>query len=212
MDGIDVNAPMVAMTFDDGPDVGGEITERILDTLEKYGCLATFFQLGDRAELQPDQMKRMADAGHEIGCHTYNHEHYGDEVTAADITDADDSIEEVCGVRPTAFRSPGGMTTDLIRETCANEDMALYYWSVDSRDWESRDAGSIINMVESYSFDGGIILLHNIYDSTAEAVETLVPWFLSEGYQLVTVSQMIQAKTGEPPIPGMQYYDYETWD
>lgn len=212
MDGIDVNAPMICVTFDDGPDVGGAITERILDVFDRYQCYATFFQLGDRAEMHPELMKRIADSGHEIACHTYNHEHYGEDVTEADIVDADDAIEEACGVRPTAFRSPGGVTTDLIRETCKNEDMPIYYWSVDSRDWEIREADSVIYLVENYAYDGGIILCHNIYDSTAEAMETLVPWLLDEGYQLVTVSQMIQAKTGEPPIAGMQYYDYETWD
>lgn len=210
MDGIDVNAPMIALTFDDGPDIGADITNQILDVFERYGCYATFFQLGDRAEMEPDVMKRIVAGGHEIGCHTYDHEHYGEEVTEADIIDADDAIEEACGVRPTAFRSPGGMTTDLIKAVCAAEDMPIYNWSVDSRDWEIREADSVIYLVENYAYDGGIALMHNIYYSTAEAVEVLVPRLLEEGYQLVTLSQLIQAKTGEPPIAGMEYYDYET--
>ena len=210
MDGIDVNAPMIALTFDDGPDIGADITNQILDVLERYGVYATFFQLGDRAEMEPEVMKRIVVGGHEIGCHTYDHEHYGDEVTEADIIDADDAIEEACGVRPTAFRSPGGMTTDLIKAVCAAEDMPIYNWSIDSRDWEIREADSVIYLVENYAYDGGIALMHNIYYSTAEAVEEIVPWLLEEGYQLVTLSQLIQAKTGEPPIAGVEYYDYET--
>ena len=54
--------------------------------------------------------------------------------------------------------------------------------------------------------DGDIILMHNIYSSTADAVDQIVPYLVSEGYQLVTVSQLVQAKTGKPPVPGTQYF------
>ena len=204
MRGIDVDAPMVAITFDDGPDTS-DITTRILDTFATYGGHATFFQLGSRAESYPDRIQRMIDEGHEVGNHTYDHSHMGGDVTRDDIVSANDAIEEAGGIRPVSFRSPGGNTTDFIRQICTEENMSLYYWSLDTRDWYTRDAESVISVIKNNVSDGDIILMHNIYGSTAEAVQQIVPWLQEQGYQLVTVSQLLKAKTGELPVPGTQY-------
>lgn len=205
MHGIDVNAPMVALTFDDGPDVSN-ITSRILDAFAGVGGHATFFQLGQRAEMYPEKIQRIVNEGHEIGNHTYDHSHMGDAVTSDDIIRANDAIEAAGGVRPVSFRSPGGNTTELIRQTCIQENMTLYYWSMDTRDWYTKDAAETVSYIKSHVEDGDIILMHNIYDSSAEAVEEIVPWLVEQGYQLVTVSQLLVAKTGNLPEPGLEYY------
>lgn len=206
MTGIDVSKPMVALTFDDGPDKG-DYTYRILDTLKNYGAHATFFQLGQLAEIYPDVVKRIVDEGNEIGCHTYDHTHMGNAVTQEDIVRGNDAIENTCGVRPTVFRAPGGELTDQIRSVCESQGQAIYCWNVDSRDWQSRDADAIMTEIESQGVgDGDIILMHNIYESSAAATERLVPWLIQQGYQVVTASQLIQAKTGQPPVPGTQYF------
>ncbi len=204
MTGVDVTKPMVALTFDDGPDYG-DVTDRILAALKEYGGHASFFQEGASASALPELMSRIAEAGHEIACHTYDHSHYGSNVTADDIVLADDAIEQATGKRPTAFRSPGGETTDLIRNVCVSEKMPIFYWSIDTEDWKSRDADAVCDAVMGHVSDGDIVLMHNVYDSTADAVERIVPYLVEEGYQLVTVSQLVQAKTGKPPVPGTQY-------
>ncbi|MCF0230529.1 MAG: polysaccharide deacetylase family protein, partial [Parasporobacterium sp.] len=153
----------------------------------------------------PDTMKRMASEGHEVACHTYDHTHMGDEVTMDDIVSADNAIEEASGVRPASFRSPGGGTTDAIREYCKSEGMPLYYWSIDTRDWETRDCDSIVAMVKEQAADGDIVLMHNIYESTADAVEQIVPWLIDEGYTLVTTSELVKKCSGKEPVPGVQY-------
>lgn len=205
MSGVDVSRPMVALTFDDGPDYD-DVTERILDALKEYNGHATFFQLGNRAADLPELMTRIASEGHEIACHTYDHSHYGSDVTSDDIVRGDDAIEQASGIRPVAFRSPGGSTTDQIRETCRSEGMPIFYWSLDTEDWRSLDADAVYDAVVNNVSDGDIILMHNIYSSTADAVERIVPYLVQEGYQLVTVHQLVQAKTGNPPVPGTQYY------
>lgn len=205
MTGIDVTKPMIALTFDDGPDFQN-VTTRILDVLKKYNAHASFFQLGDRSSELPKLITRIAQDGHEVACHTYDHSHYGKKVTESDIVKGNDAIEAACGTRPDAFRSPGGMTTDIIRKTCIAEGMPIYYWSVDTEDWKSRNADSVYNKVVSQASDGDIVLMHNIYPSTADAVERIVPYLVDKGYQLVTVAQLVQAKTGKPPEPGVQYY------
>ena len=204
MTGVDVDKPMVALTFDDGPDYE-DYTERILAVLKEYGGHATFFQCGRTSAELPEKISLIVREGHEIGCHTYNHNHYGSDVTADDIISADDAIEQACGQRPTAFRSPGGMTTDLIRDVCVDERMPIYYWSIDTQDWKSRNADSVCHAVMDYVKDGDIILMHNVYESTVEAAERIIPFLAEKGYQMVTVSQLVQAKTGQPPVPGTQY-------
>ena len=204
MTGVRVDEPMVALTFDDGPDYD-DCTERILAVLEEYDGHATFFQIGIRAADLSEKLTNIVKAGHELGCHTYDHSHYGDAVTPNDIVSADDAIEEACGQRPTVFRSPGGMTTDLIRGVCTDEHMPIFYWSIDTEDWKSRNADSVCKAVMNYVKDGDIILMHNVYESTADAVERIVPFLAEKGYQMVTVSQLVQAKTGKPPVPGTQY-------
>ena len=200
---------MIALTFDDGPPYS-QSSERILDVLEKYNARATFFMVGTNAADHPDNLKRKVEMGCEIGNHTYTHQHYGKNVTAADVSKASDAIYKACGVRPTAFRSPGGNTTETIRNECKKEGMALYYWSIDTEDWKSRNADKVYSSVMKNVKDGDIILMHEIYGSTADAVEKLVPALIKKGYQLVTCQELIQAKTGKNPQPGQQYYNGNT--
>ncbi len=201
---IDPNKPMVALTFDDGPGYNGA-SDKILDVLEKYNAKATFFMVGKNAADHPENIKRKVSLGMELANHSWNHVHYGKNVTTSDISKASNAIYKICGQYPTAFRSPGGMTTDLIREECKRENMPLYYWSIDTQDWLSKDASKVYNSVINNVEDGDIILMHEIYNSTADAVKKIVPKLIKKGYQLVTCRELMYAKRGEAPVPGVQY-------
>lgn len=208
-DYIDPTKPMVALTFDDGPGYN-DASDRILDTLEKYNAKATFFMVGTNAADHPENLKRKIKLGCELGNHTYTHEHYGEDVTAKDIYKASDAIYEACRQYPTAFRSPGGNTTSTIRKQCKKEGMPLYYWSIDTEDWKNRDADKIYKKVMKNVKDGDIILMHEIYSSTADAVEKIVPALIKKGYQLVTCQQLVETKTGKSAKAGNQYYNATT--
>lgn len=201
---VDPDKPMIALTFDDGPGYNSA-SDKILDVLEKYHARATFFMVGTNAKDHPKNLKRKVELGCELGNHSYAHNHYGAKVTKEDIKKCSDAIYDVCGKRPTCFRSPGGETTQMIKDECRAENMALYYWSVDTNDWKSRDANKVYNHVMNYAGDGDIVLMHEIYGSTADAVEKIVPELISQGYQLVTVSELVQAKTGNPAVAGNEY-------
>ena len=195
--------PVVALTFDDGPDYAGA-SKRILDVLEKFKVKATFFTVGENAKNNPENIKRKVKLNCEIGNHTYSHNHYGSSVTASDISKCSAVIKKITGSNPTVFRSTGGNTTQAIRNECKKEGMSLYYWTVDTRDWKTRNAKKTISKALSAK-DGDIILMHDIYKQTADAVEKIVPKMLKKGYQFVTVSELIKIKTGKEPKAGVQY-------
>lgn len=207
---LDPNKPMIALTFDDGPGYNSA-SERILDVIEKYHIKATFFMVGQNAASNPDNVKRKAQLKCQIGNHTYDHSKYGKKVCAADIKNASDAISKAGGgVKVTCFRSPGGNTTPAIRKECEAEGMPLYYWSLDTLDWKNRDADKVYAAVMNNVKDGDIVLMHEIYESTADAFEKMVPELIKQGYQLVTCDELVKAKTGSDPKPGTQYTDATT--
>lgn len=202
---LDPSKPMVAFTFDDGPSYNGA-SDRILDVIEKYGVKATFFMVGTNAKANSSNVKRKVELGCQIGNHTYDHKQYGKNVSSSSIQKGAEVISNAAGgARVTCFRSTGGKTTDAMRDECRREGVPLYHWSLDTEDWKYRDAEKVYNTVMSQIKDGDIILMHEIYDSSAEAFEKLVPALISQGYQLVTCDELIIAKTGTPPEPGTQY-------
>lgn len=202
---IDPNKPMIALTFDDGPAVNTDSSDRILDVLEKHHAKASFFMVGYYASQNPDNVKRKAELKMELGNHTWDHSRYGNDVTPDDIRRTSNQIHDITGQFSTCFRSPGGMTTSAILSECAAENMAAYYWSIDTQDWKSRDADAVYQSVMNNVQDGDIILMHEIYDSTADAVERMVPELIAQGYQLVTCHDLITLKGGAEPVPGTQY-------
>ncbi len=206
---VNPNKPMVALTFDDGPGYNAS-SDKILDVLEKYGARATFFMVGKNARDHPENLSRKIELGCELGNHTSDHQHYGSNITVEDISNASEDIYAACGRYPTAFRSPGGNTTPLILNECKNENMAAYYWSLDTKDWKLRNSQKIYDVVMNNVSDGDIILMHEIYDSTAEAIARIVPELINRGYQLVTCEELVVCKTGSKPEPGQQYLNGET--
>lgn len=213
---IDPNKPVVALSFDDGPSYpdenGKSATNDILNTLKKYGARATFFMCGARITgSNKDYLKRELALGCEIGSHTYDHSNYGKKVTASDISKNTSVIKKACGQAPTIFRCPGGMMSKTIQNECEEEGMPIAYWSVDTEDWKSKDPKKIYKTATKYVYDGSIILMHDIYPTTAQAVKKIVPKLIEEGYQIVTVSEMLTIKNGgKAPKPGQQYIDYKT--
>ncbi len=203
---IDPNKPMIALTFDDGPG-NGKSSDRILDILEKNNAKATFFMIGNRAAEHPDNVRRKAEMGMELGNHSWDHKKYEKKVKVEDIRKCSDTIMEITGQYPTAFRPPGGLSTKLIEKECANEDMPICLWNIDTQDWSSRDPSAIYKSVVNSVSDGDIVLMHEIYDSSADALKLIVPRLIKDGYQLVTFTELITAKTGEAPEPGVLYYN-----
>lgn len=212
---LDPDKPIVALSFDDGPAFNYEnknSTMEILKVLEEHGARATFFMCGSRINDENKVcLEKKIELGCELGNHTYDHKNYGKKVTENDIKKCSDAIKKASGHYPTVFRCPGGVITAEMQKECVRESMPIAYWSVETEDWKSKDADKIYKAVMDNVYDGSIILLHDIYPSTADAVKRIVPKLIEDGYQVVGVSEMLTAKNGgEPPEPGQQYVDYNT--
>lgn len=204
---LDLTKPMVAVTFDDGP--YASVGNQIMDTLAQCGGKATFFVVGNRAEKYTDELKRMAGEGHEIGNHSYDHDEKLSKKDAKTIAwefnSCDEEINKVAGVTPAVYRLPGGINSDTVRKTLTKP---LISWSVDTEDWKTRNAQATVNAVVGHVRDGDIILMHELYQSTADACKTILPELVNEGYQLVTVSELIQYRSSGPLEQGVQYTDF----
>lgn len=188
---VDPNKPMVALTFDDGP---GPKTMELLGYLEEHNARATFFMLGQNVPRYEDAVKKMAEIGCELGNHTYNHKDLAklsvDEIKKQ-IQDTNQAVKKATGQNTTVMRPPYGSINDKVE---ANAGLPMILWSIDTLDWKTRDAKKTINNVMENVQDGDVILMHDIHAETIEAAKELIPKLQEKGYQLVTVSEMAQAR------------------
>lgn len=191
-DGINPSKPMVALTFDDGPQPS--VGNRIMDCLAQYGGKATFFMVGERVGSYKTEVQRMVAEGHEVANHTMNHKYLqklGAAQIQAQVNNGNDAIQAACGVRPTLLRLPGGNHNATV---LANAGMPMIQWNVDTLDWKTRNADKTVAAVLNHVKDGDIILMHELYGATGDAVARIVPELHKRGFQMVTVSQMAAAK------------------
>lgn len=201
---IDTSKPMVAITYDDGPSA---VTDKILDILEKNGAKATFFQIGSQVESYPNTEKRIASLGCELANHTWEHKWLSSldaDGINYQLDHTNDVVESITGTRPRLMRPPGGFYNETVQ---AEADMPMIYWSVDTEDWKTRDAEKTISAVLDHVRDGDIILMHDLYEQTEKASETIIPELIKKGYQLVTVSELAQAR-GVTLENGKVYYSF----
>ena len=205
---LDPARPMVALTYDDGPHA--VYTDQILDILEEHGAVATFFEVARNLPNAPDAVRRAAAMGCEVGSHSYRHADLGRMDQAgqqADQEAADALFQQVLGTTPTLLRPPYGSMNKTLKTTCGR---SIVTWSIDPEDWLCKNAATVVQRVQAQSkLDGQVILLHSIYPSTVEATKTLVPWLQEQGYQLVTISELIEYRFNDQVEPNRSYnYDY----
>lgn len=190
---IDPNKPMVALTFDDGP---GKHTDRILTVLEKYRAKATFFVQGKNVSGYKETLSRADKIGCEIGNHTWSHVNLSQSSVSTisqQISSTNSAVYNAIGKYPVVYRPPYGECNSTVLGSIA---MPAIMWSVDTLDWKTRNASKTLASVKSSTKDGGIVLMHDIHSPTADAVEPVVKHLLMQGFQLVTVSELLSYKNG----------------
>ena len=189
---VDKNKKMVAITFDDGPHSSN--TEQILKILGDNNARATFFMLGQNVTYYPEVVKKVHEQGNEIASHTWSHPQLtklSEAEIKKQIQDTSDAIFNITGTRPKLVRPPYGAINSTVKATI---EEPLILWNIDSLDWKSRDENQIVPLVMNSVQDGDIILLHDIHATTVPAVKRIVEQLKAQDYQMVTVSELIEAK------------------
>ena len=179
----------IAITFDDGPHP--HYTEQLLDGLKERNVRATFFVTGEHAELHPDIIERIADEGHLIGNHTYSHMQLSSknrEAYKEELLKTNEIISSITGTEVLFVRPPYG-TWDKSLETELN--MFPVLWSVDPQDWCSSDAPGITRKIIKKAGENDIILMHDYYASSVTAALSAIDELLKEGYEFVTVDEIL---------------------
>lgn len=188
---VDPTRPMVALTFDDGPSMH---TMPILLALEKHHSVATFFMVGAQVRHYPEVVQKMKDMGCDLGNHSMTHPKLTalkPEAVEPEIIGTEQSIQAILGHGASFFRPPyGAIDEHIVSLTKA----PIIMWSVDPRDWENKNSVAISDHILNTVQDGDIVLLHDLYDTTVQAVIDVIPKLIERGYQLVTVSEMAKAR------------------
>ncbi|GAA1965120.1 polysaccharide deacetylase family protein [Kitasatospora viridis] len=188
------DTPRVALTFDDGPDPAH--TRRILDVLERYGARATFFCVGLHVAAMPDEVRRIADGGHELGNHSWSHPFLPDltrDQLHEQLDRTTEAIARVAGRAPTRFRPPYGSLSPEVLAALADHPSALTMWDVDSRDWTKPGPEQLTANVLDAAAPGSVVLMHDgagDRHQTVEALPAVIEGLLARGLALVPVDEL----------------------
>jgi peptidoglycan/xylan/chitin deacetylase (PgdA/CDA1 family) len=192
-------ATCIALTFDAGP---GKYTAGLLDLLRDEEVPATFFLMGRKhIDTYPELVQRIAEEGHELANHTWNHPRLT-EISRAEIREelvrTQEAIADLTGITPTLMRPPQGRTDAKVTEVTRELGLAQILWSVTAKDYATDDSELIKSRVLDGASKDGIILLHDIYQGTVPAVPGIIEELKADGYTFVTVSQLLAPAVAEP--------------
>jgi len=192
----------IALTFDDGPHP--TLTARLLDALAARNVPVTFYVLGSQVNANPALAARIVQEGHEIANHSFSHPLLTRMSAAGirtELARTRDAIFQATGVTPTTFRPPYGAQNATVRNVAAEFGYPIILWSVDTRDWESRN----VNAILSHFVDGNgnirirdrdIILMHDVHPATIDAAIRAVDLLLAAGFTFVTVADLLGPQVG----------------
>ncbi len=209
----------IALTFDDGPDPN--VTPAILGVLREHDVKATFFVLGYKVARNPEILRRIVQEGHTLGNHTYDHANLADLSVRQmhdELQSTQEAVDQALGYHypMRLMRPPYGEPylgdqhmLPLFQRVMEEQGAYPVMWTVDSRDWElDGQADSVTDNVRASTHKkGGVILLHDTHDSTAEALPQIIAQYTAAGFSFTTVREMLADKYGvEPdsiqPTPG----------
>lgn len=188
---IDPKLPVVALTFDDGP---SRYTKDIIDTLKSNNVNATFFVLGNKIEIYKDIISESIKNGNEIGNHSYNHK-WLSKLSTNELLDqinkTQNILKETVNYTPTCFRPTYGSVNNRIRKSI---NLSITLWTIDTKDWKINSVDRIVERAIKDIEDGDIILMHDIFQRSSEALKKIIPKLKEQGYQFVTISELEEVK------------------
>lgn len=207
---VETDEKKVALSFDAA--WGNEDTETILNILKEYDIHVTFFMTGGWVENYPEDVKKICEAGHDLGNHSENHKNMSqlaNEECQSELLKVHEKVKELTGVEMNLFRPPYG---DYDNEVIQNATACGYQtiqWDVDSLDWKNYGVDSIIKTVCEHKNlqNGSIILMHNGAKYTAEALPKVIEGLQNQGYEIVPISELIYKENYHLDVTGRQIKD-----
>lgn len=189
---------VIALTFDDGP--SPKFTPQVLKLLKQYDAHATFFQIGYRMQRYPQIVQQVVQAGHELGNHSMTHQYEnktGARIMCSDIEKAESIIQRYQPNHIKLFRPPGGYIDNALLKDVQRLDYKVVLWSYhqDTKDWSKPGAKMIANHIIQHARSGDIVLLHDgggDREQTIQALKSILPALKQQGYQFVSVSELLQ--------------------
>lgn len=194
-----IGSNKVALTFDDAPDT--KYTPQVLNILKKYNVKATFFVVGRLVEKHPGVVRRMAQEGHVVGNHTFNHSlltRLSDEQFQAQVNRTQKLLKSTIGYTPKLLRPPYGEISESQLLWATSHHFTVVNWNVDSKDWKQLDQAQVTANVLNHAKAGSIILQHSgggpeqNLSGTVSALPTIIESLQSRGYHLVTLPELLK--------------------
>lgn len=185
-----------------------EDIDSILTTLEKCNVKITFFMVGDWVEKYPEAVKKISDKGHEIANHSNTHPHVNQlslEKNREEIKACNEKIEKITGKIPILYRGPYGEYNNTVVTAAEEEEMKTIQWSLDTLDYSGLTGEQMWNRLDGKLEPGSIILTHNGTKHTKESLEMILTKIKEQGYQVVTVSNLIYQDNYAIDSTGKQY-------
>ena len=181
---------VIALTFDDGP---GPYTAHLLDILDQYGAKATFFLIGSKVSGQASVVRSIHARGHQLGNHSWSHPELPklsvDQI-AGEIDRTNEAIRQATGVKPSILRPPYGAVNGVVLEQIRTRGMSSILWSVDTRDWADRNSQIVCSRAVAGAHPGAVILMHDIHQTSVNAVPCILSSLKQQGYSFVTIQRL----------------------
>ena len=196
----------IAISFDAA--WGADKTRKIVEVLNEHNVKATFFLVGFWVDAYKEEVAFLADNGMEIGNHSKNHLHMSglnEEKLREEIEYVNTAVENLTGVTPKVFRAPFGEYNDRVLTAVENAGMIPIQWDVDSLDWKGISESEIISRITKKAKEGSIILCHNNSDHILEALPSVLEELIAEGYQFVTIGELIYHDNYRIDTQGVQH-------
>ena len=195
----------IAISFDCA--WGNEYTDELLKHMNFYNVKCTFFTVSFWAERYPEEIKKIVDAGHEIGTHSKTHSYMSkqnSEEINAELEYSTQIIEKLTNKKVELFRAPYGDYDDLLLQCAKSRGLYTIQWDVDSLDWKDLSAKEISMRVVSKVKSGSIILCHNNGLHTAESLPLIFSTLQAQGYEFVKISELIYRDNYKMGVDGSQ--------
>lgn len=187
-----------------------EDIDSILETLKQNECKVTFFVVGDWVQKNPEALKKMAEAGHEIGNHSDTHPHVANmngDKNREQIENCSKKVEQITGKKTKLYRGPYGEYNNTVLKAARETNHTAIQWSIDSLDYTGLTEKEMKDRIIPKLQNGSIILMHNGTKNTANSLAGIIKEIKQKGFEIVPVSELIYQENAKIDVNGMQYQE-----